>query len=217
MRTIVSVISLFLPWPLRRLVLNSILGFDIAPSARIGFSLLICERAVLRPRSTIRHLNLIRVGLLYLEEGSTIGNLNTIQGASQAGAYFKHQPDRRAELVLGAQSAITSRHYIDCTNRILIGKFTIIGGVRTTLLTHSIDFRLNRQDSAPVTIGDYCFVGTDCTILKGSQLPSHSLLGAKALLNRAFNEPGLYGGVPAVRRSSLEDLAYMSRQTGHVY
>jgi acetyltransferase-like isoleucine patch superfamily enzyme len=153
-----------------------------------------------------------------MEADSVIGNLNTIQGAAKNTPYFKHQPDRSAELILGQHSAISTRHYIDCTNRVVIGDFTTIAGVRSTFLTHGVDLRLSRQDSGSIVIGDYCFVGSDCTVLKGASLPSFSVLGAKALLNKKHHESGLYAGVPAKRKAGLEEnLAYMCRKTGHVF
>jgi acetyltransferase-like isoleucine patch superfamily enzyme len=75
-----------------------------------------------------------------------------------------------------------------------------------------------RQSSAPVTIGDYAFVGTDCVLLGGSSLPDHSVLGAKSLLNKQYSEPfWLYAGNPArpVNRLS-EDMGYFRRQVGFV-
>jgi acetyltransferase-like isoleucine patch superfamily enzyme len=213
MRTVIAVLLIRLSWLLKRLVLRHVLEYDIAPSARISFSLVIGDHVVLPPGASIKHLNVIRVGLLHMEADSAIGNLNTMQGAGNAGPYFKHQADRRAELTLGAQSTITSRHYVDCTNRVNIGDFTIVAGVRTTILTHGIDLRRNRQDSGPVKIGDYCFIGTDCTVLKGAELPSRSILGAKALLNKAFNELGLYAGVPAERRPGLDETAPLGTST----
>jgi acetyltransferase-like isoleucine patch superfamily enzyme len=218
-RILMSLVCLFLPWPLRRRALIQFLGFAIDPSAKIGYSLVLCERLIMKPRARILHYTVIGgVELLQMEEDSIIGNFNTIRGALQSTPYYKHQPERRAELTLGRHAAITSHHFLDCTNRIAVGQFTTIAGVRSTFLTHSVDFRVNRQDSGVITIGDYCFIGTDCTVLKGAGLPSYSILGAKSLLNKAFAQSGLYGGVPAKHIADLDsDLAYMSRDSGHVF
>ena len=40
---------------------------------------------------------------------------------------------------------------------------------------------LANATAAPITIGDYCFVGTNCVLLGGSVLPSYSVLAAKSL------------------------------------
>lgn len=75
------------------------------------------------------------------------------------------------------------------------------------------------QESSPISIGDYCFVGTRCTFLPGSKLPNFSLLAAGAVISNQFNEEfGLYGGVPAkfIKKLSQED-AYFSRERGMVH
>ena len=115
-------------------------------------------------------------------------------------------------------SAITNRHIIDCTNAVHIGKFSTVAGFRSQILTHSIDLEACRQSSAPVTIGDYCFVGTDCVLLGGSSLPNYSILGAKSLLNTSQQqEYYLYAGVPAKPVKELDrDFGYFSRTTGFV-
>ena len=57
-------------------------------------------------------------------------------------------------------------------------------------MTHSIDLAAGRQASAPVVIGEYGFVGTNCVLLGGSVLPERCVLGAKSLLNKAWTEGG---------------------------
>ena len=70
-----------------------------------------------------------------------------------------------------------------------------------------------------MTVGAYCFVGTNCVLLGGAALPDRSVLGAKSLLNKAFTEPGqLYGGVPAKLLQPIPqaETAYFHRQEGSV-
>lgn len=72
--------------------------------------------------------------------------------------------------------------------------------------------------SSPVRIGQYCFVGAACVILKGAVLPDFSILAANSTLHRAFDESyGLYSGVPAQRVRALDhDCAYFHRTIGYV-
>src|SRR4029079_13492242 len=102
--------------------------------------------------------------------------------------HFCHQPDRKPELVLEEHAAITHRHLIDCTHSVVIGRFSTFAGFQSQILSHSIDLTACRQSSAPVRIGAYCFVGTNCVILGGSELPDYSVLGAKSLLNHAYGD-----------------------------
>ena len=220
LRMLVSLLTLPLPWFLRRVLLQLCCGYRLHPTSRIGLSVVCPDELVMEEHASIGHLTVCK-GLRRLHMGahSIIGRGNWISGFPSANkTFFAHQNDRVPELILGAQSAITHRHIIDCTNAVHIGAFTTVAGYRSQILTHSIDLMDCRQSSAPVTIGDYCFVGTDCVLLGGSVLPSYSALGAKSLLNKAHTEThSLYAGVPARAVKSLEpELKYFQRDVGFV-
>ncbi|MES1221627.1 MAG: acyltransferase, partial [Bacteroidota bacterium] len=196
-----KVLSFLLPWPLRRRALNSWFGYDIHPSARIGLSWIFPGKLKMEAGASIGHFSVaIHLDYILMGAKSGIGRGNWITGLSTGtnSRHFSHQPDRKAVLEIGESSNITKNHHIDCTNRISIGRFSTVAGYHSQFLTHSINLEENRQDSAPITIGDYTFVGTNVVMLGGSGLPAYSVLGAKSLLNKAFTEEWkLYGGVPA--------------------
>jgi acetyltransferase-like isoleucine patch superfamily enzyme len=107
---------------------------------------------------------------------------------------------------------------IDCTDSIKIGNFSTIAGYYSQLLTHSINLRISRQECSTITIGDYCFIGTNCVILPGSMIPNFSILGACSLLNRKYEEEYfLYSGVPAKPIKKLNDYQFFLRSSGVVY
>lgn len=214
-------VSLFLPWPLRRRLLEKRFGYSLHPTSRIGLAWIFPERLVMEAYTSIGDLTLCKnIALLHLREHATIGRGNWITGFPLGPSrHFAHQPDRRPELIVGAHSAITHRHLIDCTNAVTIGSFTTFAGFRSQILTHTIDLAANRQSSAPVQIGDRCFVGTNSVLLGGSVLPDFCILGAKSLLNKAQTQTHmLYGGVPARPVEQLpRDLGYFERTDGFVY
>lgn len=220
MRKLVALLSIFLPWPLRRSVLRGFFGYEIAPTARIGLSLIFPRRLIMKENARIGSLTLCKdIDLLEIGESASIGNLNWITGfPTSTTGHFAHQFDRRPELVLGDHSAMTNRHLIDCTERIHIGAFTTVAGFSSQLLTHSINLVNNRQEASPITIGTYCFVGTNCVLLGGSVLPDYSVLGAKSLLNKSYTEScQLYAGVPAKPVKALDiTTKYFQRKTGYV-
>ncbi|GAB3925943.1 hypothetical protein GCM10028827_16110 [Mucilaginibacter myungsuensis] len=158
---------------------------------------------------------------LIMENDSYIGRSNWITGfpISTDSKHFQHQPDRKADLIIGQHAAITKKHHIDCTNTITVGAFATIAGYNSQLLTHSINTFENRQDSAPIIIGDHTFVGTNVVILGGATLPAYSVLGAKSMLNKKHDQEwSLYGGVPAKLISNIPVTAkYFSRTEGFVY
>lgn len=221
MKALLQIFFFFLPWKLRRILLIKICGFTIHKDARIGFSIILAKSVKLEEHSYIGNLTFCRkIDLLHIKKYGILGNLNFITGfPSGDNSHFGHVIDRKSVLAIGNHSAVTARHFIDCTAGVFIGDFTTFAGIRSQILTHSIDLKKNRQDAASVVIGDYCFVGTGCTVLKGSKLPDFSVLGAASLLNKNFEEQKcLYGGVPAKRIISLdidEDL-YFSRKEGYV-
>ena len=219
-RLFVSTLIACLPWPLRRWVLNTFYGHKIHRTARLGFCFPAAKHLIMEEHSYIGNLTVcVHLDLIHLKAHASIGRGNWITGFPSDGErYFLHQIRRRAELILGEHSAITNRHLIDCSDRVTLGRFTTFAGFRSQILAHTIDLAECRQSAQPVTIGDYCFVGTDCVLLGGSVLPDYSVLAAKSLLNKPQSEEyTLYGGIPArALRSLPKDYRYFTRTTGNV-
>lgn len=220
---VIAALVLFLPWPVRRRVLERVFGYSLHPSSHIGVAWVYPENLVLCAHARIGHLTVCK-GLqrVTLEPFATIGRLNWITGfpASADGTgHFAGELDRKPELIVREHAAITNRHIVDCTNSVTIGRFSTVAGFRTQILTHSVVLAASRQGSRPVLIGEYCFVGTASVLLPGSSLPSHSVLGAGSVLTCAQTEPyHLYSGVPARPvRALAPDLAYFSRLEGYVH
>jgi len=221
MKTLLGILSLLLPWNLRRSFLENQFGYSIHPSSRIGFAWIFPRRLVMEEKSRIGHLTFCKnIDLLHLGAHAIVGQLNWITGfPSGPNRHFAHQPERQPELIVERHAGISSRHLIDCTARVRIGAFATIGGFRSQLLTHSIDFNAGRQTAEPIEIGEYSFTGTNSVVLGGSILPHHSVLGAQSLLNKKWDEPyRLYAGVPAKPVKELSpEMEYFRRSEGFVW
>ena len=221
MKTLLGILSLLLPWSLRRTLLEKQFGYSIHPSSRIGLAWIFPRKLVMEEGARIGHLTLCKnIDLLHLGAHAIIGQLNWITGfPSGPSRHFAHQPERRPELIVEQHAGISSRHLIDCTARVRIGAFATIGGFRSQLLTHSIDFNAGRQTAQPIDIGEYSFTGTNSVVLGGSVLPHHSVLGAQSLLNKKWDEPyRLYAGVPAKPVKELSpEMEYFRRREGFVW
>lgn len=218
----IKIITVFLPWPLKRWMLIHFFKYEIHPSARIGFSWIYPKKLIMDLNSSIGHFNVaVHLDLITIGNQSSIARSNWITGfpTNTNSKHFSHQIDRKSTLLIGQHSAITKNHHIDCTNIIQIGNFVTVAGYASQMLTHSINIELNIQDSSPIHIGDYCFVGTASTILGGANLPSYSILGANSLLNKSYSLPyRLYAGNPAKEIKELPmDFKYFNRVTGFVY
>lgn len=221
MKIVIKFLICLLPWRSKRFFLERIFGYKIHPSARIGLSWIYPRDLIMLEGSRIGSLNVaVHLEEMVLEKFSKIGRSNWITGfpINKDSVHFSHQSDRVSKLILGEHSAITKNHHLDCTNILSIGKFTTIAGYQSQFLTHSINIVDGRQDSMPIEIGEFCFVGTNVVVLGGSSLPNYSVLGAKSLLNRKWKECYfLYGGVPATPKKEIpKDARYFSRQKGFV-
>jgi acetyltransferase-like isoleucine patch superfamily enzyme len=216
---VLLILTIFLPWAIRRRVLIACLGYELHPTSRIGFSWVYPRKLVLEEHAQIGHLTVCKsLEFVHLKAHATVGRGNWISGFPKGGKHFTHQTEREPQLILGEHAAITHRHIIDCTHSVEIGRFSTVAGYRTQILTHSIDLAESRQHSMPVKVGEYCFVGTQCVLLGGAVLPSYSVLGANSLLREGFDQAyALYAGSPARQIKELpKDLLYFVRPTGFV-
>ena len=216
-----QLVLFLLPWKIRRILLNIFFNYNIHSTAKIGFSILLCDELHMFENSLIGHLTFCKnINKLVINNHSRIGALNFITGFNtKYKSIYAHRVDRKCELIIQEHSSVTSRHFLDCNGGIYIGKYTTVAGIRSTILTHSIDIYKNRQDVSPISIGDYCFVGTGCVLLGGSVLPNFSILGAGAVLSKAYTGSyTLYAGVPAKEIKILEmnEVNYFKRKTGFV-
>jgi acetyltransferase-like isoleucine patch superfamily enzyme len=219
---IVKLITFLLPWRLKRFLLIRFFKYEIHPSAKIGYSWIYPRKLIMNSNSKIGNLNIaVHLDLISIGKYSSISRGNWITGfpSKTNSKHFSHQTERESKLLIGEHSAITKNHHIDCTSTITIGNFVTIAGYNSQLLTHSINILENRQDSSPIIIGDYCFVSTNVVVLGGAHLPSYSVLGAKAMLNKKMNqEYCLYGGIPAKFISEIPKTAkYFNRSIGFIY
>ena len=218
---ILQLLFWFLPWKIRRALLKAFLGFKLGEGARIGFSIVVADEVIIGNYSAIRNCTVIKnLDKLVLGDYSYIVNLNWITGTHSGNVqHFTHLPGRKCELIIGDHSALTSRHFIDCTGGVKIGCFTTIGGAGSQILTHYIDPYEGRQTCKGIEIGDYCFVGTKVLLLPGSGLPDYSILGGGSVLVKYQDiSKMLYAGNPAIPKKDLSRITvkYFERKKGVV-
>jgi acetyltransferase-like isoleucine patch superfamily enzyme len=219
LRQIVSAVLIVIPWSVGRHIGGLLLGWQVAPTARVGLSFIASTRLIMGDRARIGHFNaVLGIDAVQLGDNAEIGNFNWIGGVDSHRKGFFSSQTRDPRLVLERHARVTSRHLIDCCDLVTIGEFTIVAGARTQIVSHGINIKINRQQTAPVSIGRYCYVGTSCIILKGATLPDFCVLGAGSLLTQAFSDTYcLYSGLPAQSVKKLsEDSLFFSRKHGHV-
>lgn len=200
MKKIINLLIIFLPWTIRRYILNKFYHYKIHPTARIGLSYIYPKQLIMGEGARIGHLNVaIHLELIQMDKNCSISQKNWITGFPLSNkSSFQDFPDRKPYLIMKEDSSITKQHHIDCTDMVIVGEFTTIAGYGTQILSHSFSLEKNSQACAPIQIGHHCWVSTRSVVLPGSVLPSQSVLGAGAVLQKKYTESFvLYGGVPA--------------------
>jgi carbonic anhydrase/acetyltransferase-like protein (isoleucine patch superfamily) len=216
-----------LPTVLKKPIYRLLFGYRFGPGVRIGLSLLDAAGVSLDAGARIGHLNaILRAGQLQAGRHARVGSMNIIRGGERVtlGDYAEvmrlnvlnaipdHDCTTEPESVLevGAGTVITSGHRIDFTDKVTLGKNVIIGGRNSSLWTH------NRQETAPIEIGDFCYLGSEVRLAPGAKLPDECILGLGSVLAGEITEPrSLVAGVPAkvVRPLNEKDLARIRRKT----
>lgn len=207
---LLSLAGLLPQGPLKNALLRRA-GADVHPSARVAPCLLVGVRELhLAERSSIGVGTVVRdLERLDLAEGALLGQFNWISASRMlvdAGG--------AGELRLARQAAITSRHYIDASGGVRIGNHSTVAGVRSTFMTHGIDWRDNTQRTKGIAIGRYCLIGSNCSITPGTALGDESVVGMGASLAGVLPGGALILSSRAVSvRGSLQG-RFFQRQKG---
>jgi acetyltransferase-like isoleucine patch superfamily enzyme len=215
-RLVVLAAIALLPSFLKRTCYRLFFGYKIGRRVRIGVSIIDAAECEIGDDSQIGHLNLVvSVQNLRLGDHVRIGHLNIIRGGDEVtlGRYSEllrlneinsiPEPDVvnavEPRFSLGPGSIITTGHKIDFTDRVEIGRRTIIGGRNSSIWTH------NRQRTRPIEIGDFAYVGSDIRMAPGASIPSRSIVGIGSVITGPLATEGhLFAGVPAKSIKPLE-------------
>jgi acetyltransferase-like isoleucine patch superfamily enzyme len=217
MRILLTVAIAPLPQGLKRLAMVRLLGARIDRSARIGLSIVDSDVLDMGPGSRIGHFTVLRgLRCTHLGARATVGNFNWVTAAPEFQSRGEDAND--GCFILGRESAITSRHYVDCSGGVIIGRYTTIAGVRSTILSHQIDLTAGVQSTKTTRIGDYTFVSSNVCVTPGASIPDRSVVAMGAVVVGHLEQTGaLYGGVPArALRSNVYAGAYFRREHGYV-
>lgn len=207
-----------MPGRLKILSYRWLFGYRIGHGVRIGVTIIDAGECDIGDDAVIGHGNVVTsVKELIIGDHTRIGHLNLIRGGNQVdiGRYAQiirlneinsivdpevvNQVDPR--FTLGVGSVITAGHKIDFTDRVAIGRNTIIAGRHSSLWTHY------RQRTLPVTIGDHTYVGSEIRMAPGAILPSHAVVGIGAVVVDSLegHDGELIAGVPARALRPLTD------------
>lgn len=119
---------------------------------------------------------------------------------------------KNARLSIGEDVGF-SNSTICCREEITIGSHTIIGGNCKIWDTnfHPISIQQRKIDvngaakSAPISIGEYVFIGADSTILKGVSIGDFAVIGAGSVVKSDIPSKEIWAGNPAVFIRKIEN------------
>lgn len=223
MLALIALLPSFLKRPCYRLFY----GYRIGKRVHIGVSIIDAQECEIADDVLIGHLNLVLgVKKISMGDHTKIGHLNIIRGGDEVrlGRYSEIMRTNQINSIpdpdvvnatdprfsLGDGSIITTGHKIDFTDRVEIGRRSIIGGRNSSLWTH------NRQRTRPIAIGSFTYVGSEIRMAPGSTLPSRCIVGIGSVVTgQLAEEERLIAGVPAktLKELSEEDRFLIERRT----
>ena len=188
-----------LPSSLKVLVLRGAFGFRLGKGVHIGFSVLMVDRMEMGDHAYIGNLNVFKsLDRLDMGTGSRIGRGNVISSDFGLGAALR----------LGEYSSISTDHYLDVQADVVIGNNVVVGGRNSTFFTHSLSPRLppSQDHVGAISIGDWCYIGSDVGILPGVRIPDHCFVGMGAVVASSPSHAyRVIAGNPAEERSPLDE------------
>lgn len=137
--------------------------------------------------------------IIYRLKGFKIGKNSKIYPKCFCGA--------KCKLTLGENSFINWQNFLDLNDNITIGNNTLIA-MRCNFITtfHDIgphEFRGGKSRTAPIVVGNGCWIGAHCTILPGVKIADGCVIAANSLVTKDTEPDGLYVGSPAKRIKTL--------------
>lgn len=174
---------------LRRLLYRTVLGYEIAPSARLGFMAVIAVKQA-RIQAGARLGRFTRIsGPIRFEAGekSRLGPSNLIT----CGEHMLHRVTD-PHVVLGARSLVTVGHFIDASGGFKLGEDAWIAGRASQFWTHGAG------QVEPISIGARSYVGSAARMAPGSTVAPDCVVAMGSVVTSNLDTPhSLFGGVPA--------------------
>lgn len=215
LRTLGLLGAALLPGPLKPWAYRFGFGYRIGRDVRIGIAILDCADLDVASHTRIGHgVAFVGCGNVTVGEHASIGPLNIFRGGDRIDLepYSQvlrlnvinaipdndcvNETDSSFRLAFGA--VVTAEHRIDFTDRVSIGRCSIFGGRNSSIWTH------NRRTGEPVTIGDYCYIGSEIRMAPGAAIPDCCVVGLGSVVTKAFADSySLIAGVPAKRIRAL--------------
>jgi len=217
---LLSLGMIILPSRLKIFLYRHIFKYQIGKNVTIGLSWIKVNQLSLGDNVIIRHFNRFKnIPEVIIGDFTIIGMGNTFTSTSE----FTNPEgmSRRGnchKLVIGSHSSITIGHYLDIQDFLSIGSFTTIAGKGSVFFTHYIDIASNTQSCKPITIGNYCMLGSGVQFVPGAAIADCSVVGMGSVVTRPHRETHVFlaGNPASIIHTLSEDALYFKRKQGWV-
>ena len=181
-------------------LMRTLLGWSIGPGCVVGPIVADIRSVTMAAGARIGAGNVFRnMDTLTMGPRARIGHWNWITAAADFAGCAGY-----GTLTLEEEVAITSSHVLDCAAEIRVGRFTAVGGKRSTFLTHQLDYESSLTMTAPIRIGAYCLVNANVCITPGRVIADKVVIAMGAVVvDDLDKELTLYAGVPAVAKKPI--------------
>lgn len=115
------------------------------------------------------------------------------------------------KISIGEGTIIGQNAFLDGRDKLIIGKHVDIA---SDVMIYNSEHNINSENfdpvCAPVTIGDYCFIGPRAIILPGVRIGKGAVIAAGAVVVKNVDDYAIVGGVPAhvIGERKNKDLHY---------
>lgn len=147
-----------------------------------------------------------KIRLLFLKKlGARIENTS--------GVLAKAEIINPKNLIVGRQSGIGYKSYISCADKVVIGDRVLMGQEVMIYTNNHIwnskkrTFYGQGMTTAPVTIGDDCWIGSRSIILAGVNIGRGVTIAAGSIVTKDIPDYVIIGGVPAkiIKEQKIEN------------
>ena len=169
-----------------------LLGYKI--SGRIGFGTVIAVSEADIENCKIGLFNLF-VGPMKVKigAGASIGDRNTFACGFWTMQEQNQSRNYDRSLQIGANTAITSRHYFDVAGSFVLGDSAWIAGIGSQFWTHGAGVT-----DRNIEIGPDCFIGSAVRFSPGSVVGENVIVAMGSVVTKKFDiSKAMIGGVPA--------------------
>lgn len=144
----------------------------------------------------LQRIDKVSLKLILKKNGAEIGKDCDIETG-----LILHNCSDYSNLFIGNNCHIGKNCFIDLRDKIRIGNNVVIS-MQCTFITHidltkSILSTKFKTEQNRIIVKDNCYIGTNCTILKGVILNDNCFIAAKSLVTKDVATNTMVGGLPA--------------------